>query len=109
MKGLIISIYDNCEFGRDNMSVLPKHVTSLTLVGVGVPEIFEPTEERPIATLVYRPAPNLVHVIPGNNPIGLMRGASLVSTSDSRFGKLIEELTGYPFFGGLPLFDRREN
>ena len=42
------------------------------------------------------------------NEVGYMFGGSYISTSDSRFSDMCEQLLGHPFYGAVALHDRTE-
>lgn len=106
-KGLLVWVYEN-EMGEDQLSVLPKGTKRLILCGEGIPEIFEESPDCP-AVMLVKNAYNTVKAVPVNavnKPA--MYGGRFVSTSDSRFSDVIENLLGHRFYGAVPLHDRVE-
>jgi len=105
MKGLIVDIFSNgsnCSNGG-----LSSKVTKCTLVGRGIAEIFEVTEEYPPVQIVARELHHGTYLTayPVNadgtlDKSGAMFGGCFVYSSDSRF----REISAYP----VPLHDRKE-
>lgn len=52
-----------------------------------------------------------IHLRPrnGGEGVGPMMGGSYAGTSDSRFTRMCEELTGYPWHGAVAVHDRYES
>lgn len=104
LKGLHCSIFKAAGWGDCSNNGISNHVKEVTLVGPGIPEIFEPSEDAPAVRcrnrVVY--GKTYTHAIPidGKNPenVGWMMGGCFIWTSDSRFP------ADYP----IPLHDRQE-
>jgi hypothetical protein len=54
MKGLICGILENKSIGNCSLNGISNRYKKVTLVGKGIPEIFEVTDDRPAVKLVYR-------------------------------------------------------
>ncbi len=105
MKGLICEIYKYYGSDSSNNGISAK-AESVTLVGEGIPEIFEPNDYRPAVKLVKRiiRGKEYVHAEPvewesEGDDIRGMFGGTFIYTSDSRF----------PATHPIPLHDRRES
>lgn len=93
MKGLIVSVLRNAEIGDCTNGGLSSKYTSILLVGEGVPEIFDESENRPTMKLVRRRLFNrdtdYLHIEPIDDPspghVGWMSGGNFAWSSDSRF------------------------
>lgn len=72
---------------------------------------FEPGEDAPAFEVVGGPygSAKLVPVDQPSGVIGPMMGGNYGATSDSRFGRKIEEILGHKFYGALPIHDRFES
>lgn len=109
--GLIISIYKDSSSSYDctNGGVSSRH-TSLTLVNVDGP--FEPTPERPACWLVKGNVPGSAKIViaePGTDQKWSMMGGNYGGTSDSRFNRAVERITGQlQCLGPVPIHDRYE-
>jgi hypothetical protein len=114
LKGLIVEVYKS--FQRDGKvsdctnNGITSRVNKITLVGEGIPEIFEADEDAPAFKVVRRMLSHsdtdnhkeeYLHVEPIERPtgIGWMYGGNICSTSDSRFPNR------YP----LKIHDRQES
>lgn len=112
MKGLMVSVYRNAEFGMfggdtTNGGISSKH-ESLILVGDGVPEIFPSTEDTPAIRLIKRKVMGMEFWIAApmdaefengraaGSPY--MFGGNFLYCSDSRF----------PSDAPIKIFDRKE-
>ncbi len=97
-KGLLVSIYRS-DYDCKLNALHGKKKAVLT--GVGIPEIFEPSDECPELVLMVPKGkynycePNIA--IPEGHT-GYMNGGTFINTSDSRF----------PFKGAIPIHDRTE-
>lgn len=124
LKGLTVSIFENKAHGNCSAGGVSATHSSLTIVGVidrtrdrasteVIPlpkesQVFAPREDAPAAVLVKRSIMDgtrptlhvepLVHSRQGH----VMAGGAFVSTTDSRFSKMIG------FYGAVPLHDRVE-
>lgn len=106
MKGLLVSIYTDAQFGDSSNGGISGRFKEALLVGAGVPEIFDELDSRPTVKLVTRWAGTdreYHHVEPvgkwAGSGVGPMFGGSFCYTSDSRFPN------SYP----LPIHDRWES
>lgn len=108
--GLRINVYrpaDGHDCTNDGIS---SRVNELTLVTTPGP--FDPTPDAPAAYLVKGHTPGTARIV--WRPIGgegkhVMFGGNYGATSDSRFTRHIEDLTGAPFYGAVPIHDRYED
>lgn len=105
--GLIIQVYRHGKYDCTNGGVSSKFDT-LTLINAEGP--FEPTDDRPAVMLVANPYNSVVI-----KPVDAieakkwtMMGGNYAATSDSRFAKAVEEITGTRFYGAIPIHDRIE-
>ncbi len=110
-KGLTLSIFKND--GRDfSNGGLSSKANEVTLVGPGVPELFEATEKAPAVVLKEGPL-GTIRVVPldlAQTNTWVMFGGTFVFTSDSRFGAAIRAQFGKDRDTSiaLKLFDRVE-
>lgn len=104
LKGLIVSVYTDT----------PTQPMNVLVIGEGIPEIFSNQgRDLPVVKLVKGNINNTAKIVPvhedGNEIQGTMFGGSFVTTSDSRFRRAVEVITGSVFFGAVPLHNRIEN
>ena len=104
MKGLIVGIYQSKEIGNCSNHGISSEAKTVTIIGSGIPEIFEPSDLAPAVKIVKRNiAGEYLHAEPleGKNPksIGWMAGGSFIYSCDGRFP------SDYP----IPLHDRQES
>lgn len=103
-KGLLCSVYKNPLYKGCSNGGISSKVDHVVLIGPGVPEIFEPTDDCPAVKLVRRNigGKEYLHAEPieegKETLIGPMAGGSYIYTVDSRFPNL------YP----ISLHDRYE-
>lgn len=104
MKGLIINVYRS-SMPDCTMNGISSNHKELTLIGTGIAQIFEPTEDRPAVAMVTRVigGREYSHLVPCDEnakplPGWYMFGGNYAKTSDSRFPN------AYP----LPIHDRKE-
>lgn len=104
MKGLRAEIYKPSRGDCSNSGISSK-CSEVTIVGEGIPEIFEATDEAPAVKVVTRNlggkyGSDYKHLEPVEKPTGngWMYGGTLVCVSDSRF----------PSRYALKLHDRQE-
>lgn len=101
-KGMMVEVYRHGV--RDcTANGISKHHSRLLLVGTGVAEIFEESEDMPTVELI--PAVKrgkTIHVKPLEEKRWCMFGGNFVYSSDSRFSELNN---GNP----IKIFDRIEN
>lgn len=104
MKGLRASIYENKEFGNSSNKGISSKVKEVTVVGEGIPEIFQVNESAPAVKIIKRDiGGEYLHAEPveGKDPntVGWMAGGAFIYSSDSRFP------SKYP----IGLHDRQES
>ena len=91
-KGMRVSVYRNASFEERGIDCTnnghSSRCTEITVVGVGIPELFPVTEDAP-AFKVVRRLNGYVCLEPVENPegAGWMAGGNIANSSDSRFGK----------------------
>ena len=107
--GMIANIYR--ADGRDSSAGgMSSRFTEVTVVNVDGP--FEPTVGRPAVELVKGYVRGTCFVRPVY--LGVegaprpMMGGTFISTSDSRFGRKVREITGGDMAGAVPFHDRVE-
>lgn len=108
-KGMRLSVYRNVELGDCTNGGISSRYKTVTLVGPGVPEIFEVREDAPAVVIDQRIGYFFLRPeaeVPEGH-CGWMAGGNLVGTSDSRFTDLLKRLTGARI-GVLPIHDRSE-
>ena len=103
MRGLRCSVYVDKHLGDCSNRGISSVVETVTLVGPGIPEIFEPRDDSPAVKLVRRDiGGEYLHVEPEiehpENETPYMFGGAFIYTCDSRFP------SKYP----IPLHDRSE-
>lgn len=91
-KGLIISVYRDADGSDCSNNGISARYNRLTLVGAGIPEIFEVSDDAPAVTLITRVIGGEVykHLQPCDVtgkplPGWWMFGGNFAKTSDSRF------------------------
>lgn len=97
MKGLRASIYNNAEYGNCSNGGISAKCKQVTIVGPGIPEIFEANEEAPAVEIERRMIgrDEVVSARPYGKPsdtkeyAGPMFGGCFIYTSDSRFRELV--------------------
>lgn len=105
MKGLIVGIHGQVGWRPDPLSVMGGKAY-VVVVGDGIPEMFESSEDAPAVIIVHREVggKKYIHAEPANKygprPY-YMFGGTFIFSSDSRFRELIND---YP----VPLHDRTE-
>lgn len=110
--GLLISVYRN-PLGDCTANGISSNASSLCVVNVDGP--FEPSEDSPAVKLVradfsFGSMLRLIPVDTDGAPVGSpMFGGNLGATSDSRFGRACESLSGSSFsIDSVKIFDRYE-
>jgi len=106
MKGLLVSIYQRRDGSNCSNNGISSKFDRCILVGEGVPEIFEPSEDTPAVMLRKKSVFGKEYIYaspyhpedPNNDKTWYMFGGQFVYTSDSRMP------TKHP----LPLHDRTE-
>ena len=113
--GLIADIYKNG--GDCSNGGLSSWADGVCLVNVDGP--FSPSDRYAAALLVPGAVSGIARVIPAeeqegswvpypSDGLGPMMGGCYVATSDGRFSKAVEKITGARFYGAVPLHDRYE-
>lgn len=99
MKGLICDIFRPAYGGSSNGGI-SEFANRVTLVGTGIPEIFEVSDDAPAVWIDERAGHRHVRPVAKepSGHVGPMFGGTFIYTSDSRFP------ADYP----LPLHDRYE-
>ena len=105
LKGLLCSIFEDKDGHNCSNNGISARCKQVIVVGPGIPEIFEASEDCPAVKLVRRNlfGKEYVHAEPVDQPEGLvgpMAGGAFIYSCDSRFRKLNE----YP----ISLHDRFE-
>lgn len=109
--GMIISVYRDADRVDCSANGLSRQFDRLCVVNVPGP--FEPGPDLPAFELVksdvfgkheYRS----VKLVPEGETRWTMFGGNYGSTSDSRWGKAIEDLIDIRFYGAVPIHDRIE-
>ena len=102
MKGLLCSILEDKRIGNCSNNGISNRFDQVILVGAGIAEIFEPSEDCPAVKLIRR---NIGGEYLSVEPIDrdesktpYMAGGAFIYSSDSRFP------SSYP----IPLHDRQE-
>lgn len=104
--GLNVQVY------RDNLGDCTNGGASATADAVCVINMdgpFNPSADRPAFKLIPGAFSGTAVLVPVDRPegmIGPMFGGNMAHSSDSRFSKAVENLTGHRFYGALPIHDR---
>ena len=98
MKGLLVYILKNGSLGDCTNGGLSSKVDKAVLIGCGMPEIFEPSEDAP--ALYLKEWYGSYKAVPSLDDSGYMFGGNYVETSDSRFSTIC----GHP----IKIHDRQE-
>jgi hypothetical protein len=118
--GLTASIYANKEPGYENCSNngISSFFNQVCIMNAEGPS--SPRSGCP-AVIIQSHVPGIVRAVPAElkdgewvefkfeHCVGPMSGGAFIHTSDSRFGELIEKLTGARFYGAVALHDRYES
>lgn len=110
MKGMTVYIYKNPSFVVCSNGGISEKCNEVTLIGDGIPEMYEPTPDKP-AVRLERGAYNSIKAVPVDRPAnsaGPMAGGAFIGCSDSRFSAAVKKLLGYDFYGAVSLHDRFE-
>ncbi|MGD9883963.1 MAG: hypothetical protein AB7U95_27995 [Reyranella sp.] len=116
--GLNAYIYRNQRHGQPqdfSNSGISSWAEEVCLVNVDGP--FDPRPGTPAAFLVRGAYPGIARVVPAvqqgecwlPDSRWAMMGGAYVATSDSRFVRAVEEITGGRWYGAVPLHDRFED
>jgi hypothetical protein len=111
--GMIVSVYRDASDGYDctngGMTNSKTGVSKLCIINVDGP--FKPTDDAPAASIEAGPLGS-VRIVPANNRWeragNRMFGGNFAYTSDSRFRRAVEEITGADFAGPVHIHDRFE-
>jgi len=112
--GLHVSVY-RFPLGECTLGGISSKATDLCLVNVDGP--FSPDEKCPAAMLVPGNGRGLVKIVPAvldankrysQDPRWVMMGGNYAATSDSRFHRAVEKITGSASYGAVPIHDRIE-
>lgn len=114
MRGLRLSVLRNAELGDCSNGGISSRCKAVTLVGPGIAEIFEPSDDAPAVRLVRRDIGNeiVLHVMPADEdgrglPGQWMAGGAYVASSDGRFGEALRA-RGHSGYCAISLHDRTE-
>ena len=107
-KGMRLSVYRSGSCCTNGPSATER---SITLIGEGVPEIFEPTEDAPamFLTRTHDRFPPIIVPEASPPPMQYSAGGNFAWSSDSRFRELVMELTGGTHDGPIAIHDRNES
>jgi hypothetical protein len=109
-KGLLIWVYSNPNTRGCAMGGPSEMHDECIVVGDGIPEIFE-AAGRPVLVLKENRVSGCAHLEPEEKQSErhhLMFGGSFAHTSDSRFSRAVERITGGKHYGAVPIHDRME-
>jgi hypothetical protein len=102
--GMIVSVFKEQRLGDCTNHGISSTVKQLTVIGEGIPQMYEPSEDAPGVKLVRRKICGnpYIHCEPLDRPTGSgwMMGGNFIYSCDSRFG----EVNNYP----IPIHDRQE-
>lgn len=104
---------------------LSSRAEQVTIVNAPITAQSDPDEHAPAVMLVRGAYPGVARVVEAEwmdggmnggdwverrdpDNVGPMFGGTYVACSDGRFRALVEEITGAPFYGAVPLHDRWE-
>lgn len=113
--GLLVSVYKN-PLGDCTLNGISSKATDLCLVNVDGP--FSPDDKHPAAMLIRGNGAGLVKIVPAllddkmrysADPRWVMMGGNYAATSDSRFHRAVEKITGGASYGAVPIHDRIES
>lgn len=113
--GLIVDVLKFKDMPDCTNKGISSRADRLCLVNVDGP--FFPNAGTPSAFLVKGNMPGLVKIVPAVFcPDGTyvateewcMMGGNYATTSDSRFHRAVESITGHPSYGAVPIHDRIE-
>lgn len=106
--GLVVSVYSHKGSDYDcTCNGVTNRFDTLCVVNVDGP--FEPMEDRPAVTLEHGALPGTAVLKPVEcEGSWTMFGGNYAGSSDSRFNRAVENLTGNRFYGAIPVHDRVE-
>ncbi len=116
--GLYVSVFRPAEGYDCTLNGISSKSKGLCLVNVDGP--FNPDMDHPAAMLVKGNMPGHVKIVPAmpdGNRVGhwvarrewCMMGGNYAATSDSRFHRAVEVITGHQSYGAVPIHDRIES
>lgn len=112
MKTIPINVYSNPTYrGCANGGVTEHNDTLYLACPSGAWEV---PDDHPALVRLEQGAFGNPIIVPVNKPtcdeplVGPMFGGSYAASSDSRFSRMIADLTGRPFYGAVPVHDRFE-
>ena len=112
--GLYVSVY-RFPLADATLGGISSKANGLCLVNVEGPS--KPDDRNPAAMLVSGNGKGLVKIVPAEyaeigeyipKPGWAMMGGNYAATSDSRFHRAVEAVTGAPSYGAVPIHDRFE-
>lgn len=103
--GLIAYVYDS-PLGNCSNRGLSSQFKEVCIVNIDGP--FDPKPDMPAVKLVKRNHGNIVCIPVGLESKWTMFGGAYITTSDSRFGEAVRELSGYEHGFPVALHDRVE-
>ena len=115
MMGLLVEVFRASEHYDCTNKGISSRADRICLVNVEGP--FTPNAQTPAAMLVKGNGPGVVKIVPAvrseigeynADPRWCMMGGNYGSTSDSRFHRAVEAITGHPSYGAVPIHDRIE-
>lgn len=115
--GLLVEVFRASEHYDCTNKGISSRAHRICLVNVEGP--FTPNAQTPAAMLVKGNGPGLVKIVPAiklhpedsewqPDPRWCMMGGNYAATSDSRFHRRVELLTGGKSYGAVPIHDRIE-
>jgi len=106
--GMIVSVYTNkMNRGDSSCNGVTNRFDMLCVTNVDGP--FKPTDSCPAVRLEPGVFPGTVVITPLEvNGKSRMFGGNYAATSDSRWCRAVEQITGNPFYGAVPVHDRVE-
>lgn len=115
--GLIVDVFKCKDMPDCTNNGISNRFDRLCLVNVEGP--FTPNAQTPAAMMVRGNGPGLVKIVPAiklhpedsewmPDPRWCMMGGNYAATSDSRFHRAVEAITGGQSYGAVPIHDRIE-
>lgn len=112
MKGMTITVYYNPKYRSCAADGASARCEEITVVNLGPDcELYEPTPKAPAFRLEPGNLRGTAKLVPVEQPpnkthAGPMFGGNYGATSDGRFNRAVERITGAPFSGAVPIHDR---
>ena len=104
LMGMVVSVFKENRLGDCTNHGISSVAQQLTVIGDGIPQMYEPSEDAPGVKIVKRQlfGREYVHCEPLDSPTGRgwMMGGNFIYSCDSRF----REINEYP----IPVHDRQE-